>query len=113
MPGVIEAIQLKSSSQGLSLDRTLGTVVSITLTLGLYRVLSAAMKSNGGRMSSSGVADLIKVTVGSLLLGNGVNKLMQCKDHAESDILDNGILVDLKGSCHCSSVSFMVSSFLE
>jgi len=112
MPGVFDAIQLKSSSQGLSLDRTLGTVASITITIGIYRVLSAAMKSNGGRMSSSGLAELIKVTIGSLLLGNGANKLMQYKEHMESGLPDNGVLVNLKGSCHCRSVSFMVSLFL-
>jgi len=109
MPGVIDAIQLRSSSQGLSLDRTLGTVATISLTIGVYRVLSAAMKSNGGRMPSTGFVDLIKVCVSSLLLGSGVNKMMQYKE-MESGILDSGVLVKLKGSCHCRSVSFVVRS---
>jgi len=107
MSGIIDRILIKSSSsQGLSLDRTLGTVASITLTIGVYRVLSAAMKSNGSRMPSTGVANLI-----CLLIGSGANKLMQCKE-MESGILDNGVLVKLKGSCHCRSVSFVVRFLL-
>ena len=106
MSGIIDRILIRSSSsQGVSLDRTLGTVASITLTIGVYRVLSAAMKSNGCRMPSTGIANLI-----CLLIGSGANKL-QCKE-MESGILDNGVLVKLKGSCHCRSVSFVVRRFI-
>ena len=95
------------SSQNFSLDRTLGSVASITLTLGLYRVL----KSAGGRLSNSGVLDLVKICLTSLLIGEGVKKrLLNFEDGAADG---GGYVKRLTGSCHCKSVSFVVRDWLE
>ncbi|GFH59719.1 hypothetical protein CTEN210_16195 [Chaetoceros tenuissimus] len=91
------------SHNGLSLDRTLGTVASASLALGLYRVLSKAIKSDGGKVSNSNLLHLVKVCLGSLMLGKS-NALQDIEDMEE--MVHTGELVKFQGSCHCRSVLF-------
>ena len=114
-----EQLQIKSN-QTFSLDRTLGSLASITLTLGLYRIL----KSMKGKISNSGVVDLVKICLTSLLMGdvNDAQRRLKGRDIDfsasadsvfEDDSNGGGYVKRLTGSCHCRSVSFVVSvSFL-
>ena len=95
------------SHNGLSLDRTLGTVASASLALGLYRVLSKAIKSDGGKVSNSNLLHLVKVCLGSLMLGK--SNVLQDIEYME-EMVQTGELVKFQGSCHCRSVLFTVSS---
>jgi hypothetical protein len=115
-----EQLQIKSN-QTFSLDRTLGSLASITLTLGLYRIL----KSMKGKISNSGVVDLVKICLTSLLMGDVKDAQRRLKGRGdidfsasadsvfEDDSNGGGYVKRLTGSCHCRSVSFVVSvSFL-
>lgn len=113
----------------LSLDRTVGTLASISITLGVYRIVSAALKSDtNGTLSMNKVVELIRVYLGSLVVGNsnvGGGDCIEKGRHGwtwrkkigtfiTGDTTRDGMGADassgkmkkIRGSCHCQSVRF-------
>lgn len=114
-----------NTSNSLSLDhRTLGTVATISITLGVYRILSAVAASRSDSkqpLTMSEVFELIRLCLGSLFLGNskaftnggGQNGWsLRSKNGATSvsgATANNREMKRFDGSCHCQSVRFVVS----
>ncbi len=155
---------------GHNLDRTIGTVASLTLTIGICRILNAAYKKSNnihtctdintdtpgpgpgpehhheenvnhnnegivgfGITMTTSVYELVKIIIRSVLMGDGVKRLTDysnaslspSKEHSgicrnrirttdktivNDDSDDTNTIVSMMGSCHCKSVSFIVST---
>ena len=131
-----------SASALAALDRSLGTIASLGLTLGLYRVLvklrdeyaETASTNNGhssrqnqrNEMSSSVVEQgsdiivsmrsLVHVFIRSVMMGLGIKRVKETMqqhnnnmEHPNHQWRHENPLRTFHGSCHCKSISFIVS----
>lgn len=139
-----------SASALAALDRSLGTIASLGLTLGLYRVLvklrdeyaetagtdhnyasAAHSDSNMSSITDQGgniivsMRSLVHVFIRNILMGMGIKRVKKERMQEENSTMDgiNGgnqnhaakqwrhenPVWTYHGSCHCKSISFVVS----
>ena len=103
------------ASSKMEFDLTIGTVASLSLTLGLYRFVSAMVK---GKINESRAWIFVRVLLGAALTkrlqefssskGTSNSHDIHGKKCAEStNPISEHVVLD--GSCHCNSVCFTVS----
>jgi hypothetical protein len=105
-----------------ALDRTLGTVATLGLTLGLFRVLKQLREeyrdksddgnSQNGRIMLS-IQSLIQALVRGVMMGFGVRRIKPSqtpKKDAQPHLSKENEIRTFSGSCHCRSISFIVST---
>lgn len=112
-------LSLQQASIKMDIDRTIGTVASLSLTLGLYRFVSAMVK---GKLNESRAWTFVRVLLGAALTRrlqefSSLKGARNAHDaHGKGCIgtndADSNYFV-LDGSCHCNSVCFTVSVHLH
>lgn len=111
-----------------ALDRTLGTVASLGLTIGLYRLLKELRDElrDGPKdmnIGASGknervllsIQSLIQALVRGLMMGLGIKRIDSnptTKDNNPPPWANKMQMRTFSGSCHCKSISFIVSTVL-
>jgi hypothetical protein len=109
----------QQASSKMDIDRTIGTIASLSLTLGLYRFVSAMVK---GKLNETRAWTFVRVLIGAALTKrlqefsslkgtrNGHDK------HARGFVGTSDQIGDytvLDGSCHCNSICFTVSFLIS
>ena len=106
------------------LDRTLGTVGFLGLTFSLLRVLKQlrdeqSKERTGGDRSNTGgmlksIQSIVHVLLRSIFMGMGIKRIKmnsskKDEDEADAKWAQKTQIHTFTGSCHCQSVSFIVS----
>lgn len=105
----------RQASFKMDIDPTIGTIASLSLTLGLYRFVSAMVK---GKLHETRAWTFVRVLIGAALTKrlqefsslkgtrNGHDKNGKGYTGTSDQLCDYTVL---DGSCHCNSVCFTVS----